>query len=269
MIQCAHMIEKTPQNSQLRKIVSNPISKIARMVIRVPGLDANHVTVVGTGIVLASAALDISNEAKQSPSGLRKGLAAFGFILGSSLDMLDGAVAREQKRRGDKRNPSIGAIVDATADRVQETGLAAVRMIEAAQRKSTIGLWAATLAGVSNLIPSLVRAIAESQGKIVPESGKGAIGILGTRAGRVATAAVATFFPETQVALDAVSSAANIVTTTQRARIVLDPSVSRSLSGEKSAEARKRLTALGIFAAVAIPSLVLIHQGLSSHSGKK
>lgn len=251
--------ESTPQNSRLRLVVSKPTQTIARVLLRIPGLDADHITIAGTVGVLGSALVHMVDERKEQPSSHHRVHALFGYAVFSLFDMLDGAVARQQMVQGSQRDTSRGAITDTLADRIQEAGLVLIRMVEARQRGDTIGLFAATAVGLSNLGPSLVRALAESKGKTVKENSRG-LGILGTRAGRVVTGGTATFFPRTQPVLDMISTVANVATTIERAHVVRDTSIPPVLPDKKVKEAKKRLQALGVFAAVAVPTLVVANR---------
>ena len=220
-------MEKQPvnktQNSGLRKY-SGPITeKISLGLMKViPDITANDITMTGLLTVVAGAALTIIPE---SLLGFDFTPLAIALMTGgSSLDVLDGAMARIQKTAGVD-----GALLDLKADRWQETGLVLARITTASMRKDPLGVAAAAMAGITNPLPSWLRAQVEEVDSVVPESGAKPIGFLGTRAMRAVFGIGATGFSEIsfpgteqsiQPMLDLITAFSNIYTTFERAGIL-------------------------------------------------
>lgn len=128
------------------------------------GVTPNHVTIGGTAVTLAAPLLLIAGQP------LAAGIV---WLVGSSFDLLDGALARNQGRtsRG-------GALLDSTLDRIAEGALFAAVAYDfaAAGRPDAAGLTVLALLG--SLLISYVRARTEGLG------GKCTVGVV-TRAERV------------------------------------------------------------------------------------
>ena len=178
-----------------------------------PNLTADHITYTGSSLVALGALVRTVLEV----FGQNNFLPPLGLIgLGVAFDGLDGAVAR-QKNPDDKS--SHGVIVDVLNDRTQESVLALSRIATASLRKDSFGVLAATFAGLTNPLPSLIRAMVEEKGMIVAESGKNPLSFLGTRLRQVGLAVSATVYPQTNIPLvnepmqpsfDALTTLANI-----------------------------------------------------------
>jgi CDP-diacylglycerol--glycerol-3-phosphate 3-phosphatidyltransferase len=152
--------------SGARSLASRSVTRLART-----GVTPNVLTTTGVSLCLAAALLvPFENRADKL---LVYWLAAGIFVVGSLLDILDGALARV----GGKSTP-FGAFIDSTTDRVGEGAmLAAIALVFARQGKD----WAvvvAVAAVVGSFLVSYTRARAEALGL------KGDVG-LGSRAERV------------------------------------------------------------------------------------
>jgi CDP-diacylglycerol--glycerol-3-phosphate 3-phosphatidyltransferase len=149
-----------------RSLASRSVASLART-----GVTPNVLTTTGVSLCLAAAILvPFENRADTL---LVYWLAAGIFVVGSLLDILDGALARV----GGKATP-FGAFIDSTTDRVGEGAmLAAIALVFSRQGKD----WAvvvAVAAVVGSFLVSYTRARAEALGL------KGDVG-LGSRAERV------------------------------------------------------------------------------------
>jgi CDP-diacylglycerol---glycerol-3-phosphate 3-phosphatidyltransferase len=149
-----------------RSLASRSVASLART-----GITPNVLTTTGVSLCLVAAILvPFENRADTL---LVYWLAAGIFVVGSLLDILDGALARV----GGKATP-FGAFIDSTTDRVGEGAmLAAIALVFSRQGKD----WAvvvAVAAVVGSFLVSYTRARAEALGL------KGDVG-LGSRAERV------------------------------------------------------------------------------------
>ena len=152
--------------SGARSLAGRSVTSLART-----GITPNVLTTTGVSLCLAAAILvPFENRADKL---LVYWLAAAVFVVGSLLDILDGALARV----GGKATP-FGAFIDSTTDRVGEGAmLAAIALVFSRQGKD----WAvvvAVAAVVGSFLVSYTRARAEALGL------KGDVG-LGSRAERV------------------------------------------------------------------------------------
>ena len=132
----------------------------------------NVLTAAGVSLCLAAAVL--VPFADRTNAWLVYWLAAGIFVVGSLLDILDGALARV----GGKSTP-FGAFIDSTTDRVGEGAmLAAIALVFARARERTWAVVVAVAAVVGSFLVSYTRARAEALGL------RGDVG-LGSRAERV------------------------------------------------------------------------------------
>jgi CDP-diacylglycerol---glycerol-3-phosphate 3-phosphatidyltransferase len=149
-----------------RSLAARSVTRLART-----GITPNVLTTTGVSLCLAAAILVPFED--RADTLLVYWLAAGIFVVGSLLDILDGALARV----GGKSTP-FGAFIDSTTDRVGEGAmLAAIALVFSRQGKD----WAvvvAVAAVVGSFLVSYTRARAEALGL------KGDVG-LGSRAERV------------------------------------------------------------------------------------
>lgn len=188
----------------------------------VPWLHPDHFTYasnIGTliGGIIAANRDPKKNDLRNSP------LFSLSITAGSQLlDGLDGSFARYL----DKINPGSidfekGQLMDAGNDRLQEAELAILRQVAAYKRGDKLGQVLALLAGITNPIPSALRAEAEAQGIKIGEIGNNLLEFFGTRAGRFLLGTAATVYPNIddvplQKLLDGLTIAANITTAVSR-----------------------------------------------------
>jgi len=204
------------RNSRYRKIFEKPISKITDILVKIPHISANKITVAGTVSVLLGGALKALPE-NIINSDLGISLIALGLIgIGAMADGFDGAVAR---RLG--ISSVDGALLDMMMDRIQESGLAFSRMVAAFFRNDDLGIAAATAAGITNPLTSYTRALAEEKGGSVSEAGEKFPATIGNRFPRAIMNTPATIFPEPQNIplqniLDTMATIGNLAATLER-----------------------------------------------------
>lgn len=236
------------RNSRIRERTSHITTGFAGVVDRtIPGLSPTHLNILGVAMVAAGSALAIR----------RRGfLSTVLIVAGSCLDAVDGPLARTKAKKDPKSvDFKRGQIYDAIGDRAQEVSGAICRGISAHKRGDKLGELFAFITAVTSTLPSITRAYAETLGKAVPESGKGVLGLIGTRVGRAAGGILATTFPEikgvrTQAQIDALMSLSNIKTTIDRLGAAKNAEI--TLPSEIREDAKNRLKALGAFGALAI-----------------
>ncbi len=243
------------RNSMARKLVDAPVKLVAtNLHKRFPNVTANQVTAAGIlGVGLGS----MLSVGETSPMTKKVAVGVLGFS--SALDGLDGALARVIKTEDPSRANPYGNLVDAAADRIQEATLGMSRMISSQKRADKSGEVLALVSVISNGAPSLMRAIAESRGIAVSESGGNPLGFLGTRTGRTITGILSTVYPEVkgvsiQKILDTLNIAANTFTTVSRFRkAFISRKIEKSLKPQAIEEAEERAIVLsGTFAATAM-----------------
>jgi phosphatidylglycerophosphate synthase len=178
----------SPQrNSPLRKFLEPLLTKVARKLDKI-GVKANQVTAAGTYLTALGSFLKMS----EKNLGTDLSYPCLGlFFLALACDGLDGSLARLSGTAGEE-----GAKYDLINDRVQELLLNAARIANASQRMDAFGVLTAILAGLTNPLPSYIRAMVEEKGGVVAETGKNPLSFLGTRGPRAGLAISATCFPE-------------------------------------------------------------------------
>lgn len=250
--------EKT-RNSKIRELTAGSIHSVARKLHQLaPGLHPDYLTGLGTTGVFLGSFLATRDHRK-----VVTGVLAFSSL----MDAFDGALAREiAEESPEKVNPARGQIVDACSDRIQETAMAFSRAAQACQRGDRVGEGLAYLVALTNPLSSLARASAEVSGKVVPEAGKGVLGLLGTRIGRTVPAIAATVAPEVsgvpvQLVLDGLTAVANVVTTIDRLKISKE-SGGGSLPVEEQEQARLRNKALKIITGVIAGATLITYASL-------
>jgi CDP-diacylglycerol--glycerol-3-phosphate 3-phosphatidyltransferase len=148
-----------------RRLASRSMSGLARTRVT-----PNALTTAGVSLCAAAAVLTYFEYRNQI---LYFWLAALVFVVGSVLDILDGALARA----GGKQSP-FGAFLDSTTDRVSEAFVLGAIALVFHRRGNEVALGFAFAAVVGSFLVSYTRARAEALGL------KGDIGI-GSRAERV------------------------------------------------------------------------------------
>ena len=149
-----------------RSLAGRSVTRLART-----GVTPNVLTTTGVSLCLAAAVLvTFENRADKV---LVYWLAAAIFVVGSLLDILDGALARV----GGKATP-FGAFIDSTTDRVGEGAMLAAIALVFSRNGNDWAVVVAVAAVVGSFLVSYTRARAEALGL------KGDVG-LGSRAERV------------------------------------------------------------------------------------
>ena len=152
--------------SGARSLAGRSVTSLART-----GITPNVLTTTGVSLCLAAAVIvPFENRADKL---LVYWLAAGIFVVGSLLDILDGALARV----GGKSTP-FGAFIDSTTDRVGEGAMLAAIALVFARHGEDWAVVVAVAAVVGSFLVSYTRAKAEALGL------KGDVG-LGSRAERV------------------------------------------------------------------------------------
>jgi CDP-diacylglycerol---glycerol-3-phosphate 3-phosphatidyltransferase len=151
--------------SGARSLASRSVTSLART-----GITPNVLTATGVSLCLAAAILVPFEDRGKL---LFFWLAAGTFVVGSLLDILDGALARV----GGKTTP-FGAFIDSTTDRVGEGAMLAAIALVFARHGKDWGVVLAVAAVVGSFLVSYTRARAEALGL------RGDVG-LGSRAERV------------------------------------------------------------------------------------
>ncbi len=188
----ANSVSQT-RNSKFREMTKLPIDISTKFFHRkFPSITPNQITTAGVIGVGIGGALAAAEDRKRNNTGRAIALGILGAA--SILDAFDGSLARViEAEDPTKKNPD-GQLIDTAADRIQETTLAIFRVISAQKRGDNLGEVLALLSGISNGAPSLLRAIAESRGIVVPEGGGSIIGFFGTRLGRTISGILSTDF---------------------------------------------------------------------------
>ena len=149
-----------------RSLAGRSVTRLART-----GVTPNVLTTTGVSLCLAAAVLVPFED--RADKVLVYWLAAAVFVMGSLLDILDGALARV----GGKATP-FGAFIDSTTDRVGEGAMLAAIALVFSRSGDDWAVVVAVAAVVGSFLVSYTRARAEALGL------KGDVG-LGSRAERV------------------------------------------------------------------------------------
>lgn len=182
------------RNSRIRSLSARYTESVAvSLSEKFPKLKANHISWLGFAATLGGSVINAYTD--------KNGFAGFFQIAGSLADALDGPVARSG---GGSKN---GDLNDVAADK---SGEAAVFWGHAKSAETKLGRFAALAALSTCILPSLIRATAESTGYYVPEDGGSKLALLGTRAGRCILGIAGTLSPKLQPLTDSISAASNI-----------------------------------------------------------
>jgi phosphatidylglycerophosphate synthase len=178
-----------------------------------PDLTPNQVTVLGTsglaGLALYVVKLERAGQLDKNSS---LGLVSI-FLAVSAADAVDGALARHLIAKGVPHDSDFGGIIDSSFDRVSEALLALLSMARAVENDDDAWFAAAMMAGLANPLSSFMRANAERQGVVVPESGKTVFEFFGTRTGRFVIS-VLKVLPNIKLGGVSVQAMADVLTTT-------------------------------------------------------
>lgn len=235
------------RSSTIRRKTAHITQGLAEVIDKtVPNLSPTHLNILGALLVVGGAVAAVKGKRR---------LAFTLSSIGSGLDAVDGPLARTKAQKDPNSvNFGKGQIYDALSDRIQEGSGALGRGISAHHRRDKVGELAAFATAITSTLPSIARAAAEVLGKPVPESGKGILGLVGTRVGRAISGIIATTFPEAkgvplQPAIDTLMSVSNIKTTIDRLKAARKNETTLPL--ETRAEAKDRLKVLGVFGVLA------------------
>lgn len=247
------------RNSRSRNWITVPIQAITRPVHKkLTWLSPTHLNILG--------AAEVGLGAIAATAG-KTATAATLIASGSLMDVFDGTLARMMAAEDPKSvDFKKGGIYDVLSDRAQELSLALSRAWSADKRGNTFGKLAALATAVTSPLPSISRAFSESLGKSVPESGKGVIGLIGTRPGRAVLGTVGTLNNESQLGIDIVMTISNLATASVRLRTTISHG-GTSLSRETREDAKTRLKVLGAFGAIAsVATLIAFRKLQEKHS---
>ena len=134
---------------QLHAAIDRRLDPVVRVLARL-GVQPNQVTVAGTLICLAGAALVVVD---------RLVLAGVIYLAGCALDLIDGALARSQDKV-----TSGGAFLDSTLDRITEGALFTAITYHFAQQGAALAAALTVVALLGALLVSYTRARAEALG---------------------------------------------------------------------------------------------------------
>lgn len=251
------------RNSHLRENTMDIIQTVVnRLHAALPVLTPTHLNMIGAlGVSSASALLSMRNG---DASFRDMALTALSIpqILGSTLmDVLDGTLARTLEAENPGRiNFDLGQLFDVLADQTGEKAMAFSRAVSAHKRQDRWGEIMALIEAVATSLPSLTRAYAETKGHAVPETGRGLVGITGTRVGRVVLEIASTVFPEVhkvplQLLADGIITVSSIITAADRLKIGLsmDPA---TLSPDVRKQAETRFKALALFTGLSLGATI-------------
>lgn len=231
------------RNSKLRRKTAGARRRVAEFIHEhIPGLDANGLSLIGTGGVLfgATIATAMQEDIRKDPKKAALPLGIITFF--SLLDAVDGPLARLlAEKYPDMADTSKGQLFDVLNDRGQELIMALLRAYAAYKRGDRLGMAAALATGATNPLPSEARAVAESLGFRVAEIRKDPLEVLGNRMGRGVVSTVSTAIPEVgpvpiQPLLDIATTISNVVSATSRVQTIFDK---RNEPPELSAQIRK------------------------------
>lgn len=135
--------------SRIHDSIDRGLSPLTRVLARL-GVRPNQITVAGTLICLASPVLVLAE---------RPVLAGVVWLVGCTLDLVDGALARNQAQV-----TAGGAFLDSTLDRITEGALFAAIAYHFAQAGDALAAALTALALLGALLVSYTRARAESLG---------------------------------------------------------------------------------------------------------
>ncbi|MBP9782085.1 hypothetical protein KBC89_05535, partial [Candidatus Woesebacteria bacterium] len=171
------------------------------------------------------------------------------YVLGVSMDKLDGVMASYFAKQQLQHDSELGGVLDTLSDRLQEFAVSLSKINTTHQRGDALGKILALLNGISSMLPSFFRALAESQGKSVKEAGRN-IGMLGTRPTRAAMALTA-FYPHIgrlplQQILDGIGTLSNVITAYQRAQVCSEaPHLTEQMDQDSSDSDRAKMREKG------------------------
>lgn len=182
------------RNSRIRSLSARYTESVAGFLTeKFPKLRANHISWSGFIGTLGGSAINAYSD--------NNALAGIIQAIASSFDAIDGPVAR--KGRGSKNGSSQDLAADKTSEIVMFLG-------HAKSAKTKLGRFAALAALSTCILPSFIRAAAESAGYVTPEDGGSKLALLGTRPGRCILGITGTLSPKLQPITDSVSAVSNI-----------------------------------------------------------
>lgn len=224
-----------------------------------PNLTPNQLTFLGTITTIAGAAWAYEDNVERGiiPSLVRTAK----VLIPQGIDGEDGELATIYREQGLKHDSNLGATLDAVSDGTQEEAIALFRAAAANQRGDTKAEVSAYIAGLSSLVPRILRALEESQGILVHESSEGLLGFFGTRFGRAVLNSLATGFPDYRgipigMGIDLSMITSNGFTTIERLKQLTLKDSTKGLATNKVDEARGKVLPL---LATAVGGLLLTY----------
>ncbi len=220
--------QKVTKDHPARAWVDAHLAPVAEQLHATTGIGPNDVTILGGVLVALSGIMELRKhtEFKSVQPEMVTYIATILYALGVAMDKLDGVMAKVFAKLQLPHNSTVGGLIDTCIDRFQELFLAWVKMRQAHERGDDAGEAAALFNGISSMLPSFFRALAEVAEKDVPEGGVG-LGMLGTRPARVVMGLTA-LYPSVggvvvQPTIDTIGGVANTVTALQRLIAYLSP----------------------------------------------
>ncbi len=261
--------QKSPRNSAVRKFFQKSLENTASTVHEhFPQLTANHISILSLVGVSATVLCTALLERKTGTISKKQAFwLILLYVLSSILDGFDGTLAREiAQKHPEIVQPKIDSIlhgqnVDVTGDRIGEAALALLGMVRAEQHTDTLWFISASLAAITNPLPSVLRAKTEEltpdNGQVgspdlkIKEGGRNILESLGTRQGRFAIA-IGSLLPyikhssgiSLQAVLTLAQASANISVTIDRARKAKQAeALQQTLANTKTKESNTQIQA--------------------------
>ena len=215
--------EISARNGHLRHALEEPIDHVVTYLDEnFPGLQPNHLTLAGLGLVLSADILIRKFPEHPVP------ITAI-YSVGSAFDALDGALQRKKNEKTGQSSTTKGMKQDVRADRLQEIATACALSGTAGQiRGNKFATKSYGLAVMTAVLPAWARSTAEKRGIVVEEGG------LGTRIGRAVLGGVGIAFNKNRAISDAVSATlviGNVVTAVKRRNVITQTERSSSYRG--------------------------------------
>lgn len=257
-------VSRDGRGSFVRKITQAPVLSLVNFLHRTfPELTANQITLSGLAGSIIGSKLAVMSQ--KPDSAISKSAALTTLLVSDSMDAIDGSLARAiaagNHGSGDSKT---GILLDVGSDRITELIKAVSRMAIARERQNNFGEILALVSGITNSLPSLVKAYVESsKGLHVKEAGSGLLGLLGTRAGRAVINDFSTVYPQIgRVSFQPIADTLEITSNLATAKGRLDVLNSNSpsfLSDEEKAIADTRFKLLLGLTLISTLALFAVH----------
>ncbi len=242
------------RNHPLRGLISGALTPISAKLAEA-NISPNQVTILGglAGVAIRVAAAYANTHPEVA--GFFPGWAQMASMgIATSLDAVDGNLARYLKSQGKVRDENLGQLIDVATDRITGTASYLLKAAVARGRGDIVGEFSAVACSICHNLPSLARAVAESRGRVVSE------GTIGSYPARAALDIASSSFPTThlpgdfllQPTFDLTTLSVSLVTTISRFRSAFSPTIPEVLDTEDREKAKSRFGILAGLTAVSI-----------------